>query len=219
MPSEATLRAAAIAAFRRSIELREDAEVLAAQTRYATGVALAVLGIEELAKAIIWTVAAVLPDDRSRLSVRLDQHALKHYVAMLAEWSPIEAEDDHLTALERLAHTCHRLGDIGLARLTDPREPRRYFQDLKDLVERHSTESLILDHEWKNVALYVDIVNDRVVTPARADGETYRHFSVYLRFLHSTYSALPEALDDARAWEALLSELRRLTALDDSRGA
>lgn len=122
MPSETILRQGAAGAFQQSRESHQDAALLAVNGRYATAVALAILGIEEFAKSIVWTVAALLPDERSHLPARLDHHAVKHYVAMLSEVSLIETEDSEyeLTAVDRVTHACWRLGETGLSKLLPP---------------------------------------------------------------------------------------------------
>ena len=49
-----------------------------------------------------------------------------------------------------------------------------YYRDLKKLVLEHTSERLLVDHDWKNAAIYVDISDDRVMLPSRADDRRSR---------------------------------------------
>jgi AbiV family abortive infection protein len=64
MLSEDALRAGAVACFTNAQELYEEANLLFEQARSPRSAALALIGAEEFAKAVVFTVAALLPEQR-----------------------------------------------------------------------------------------------------------------------------------------------------------
>jgi hypothetical protein len=72
MPSEDALRRGAVASFTNAQELYEEAKLLFEQGHPPRSVALALIGAEAFAKAVVLTVAALLPKQRRRLPWRLN---------------------------------------------------------------------------------------------------------------------------------------------------
>jgi hypothetical protein len=85
MQSEDALRAGAVACFTNAQELCEEANLLFEQARFPRSVALALIGVEEFAKAVIFTVAALLPQQRHHLPAKLNGHELKDHICGLAD--------------------------------------------------------------------------------------------------------------------------------------
>src|SRR5215472_808981 len=85
MQSEAALRAGAMACFTNAQELYEEAKLLYEHARSPRSIVLAVIGAEESAKAVVYTVAALLPEQRLYLPPKLGYHPLKHHICMLAD--------------------------------------------------------------------------------------------------------------------------------------
>ena len=80
MQSEAALREGAVACFANAQELYEEAKLLFVQAQSPRAVVLALIGQEEFAKAVVYTVAALLPEQRHRLPPKLGGHELRRFL-------------------------------------------------------------------------------------------------------------------------------------------
>src|SRR5688572_23813665 len=92
-PSEQQLRDAARACFVNALDLYEEAVLLQKAGHVARAAALAVIGLEEFGKAIVYLVAALAPDQRKGLPPRLNGHAMKHRVCSLADAAQSTCEE------------------------------------------------------------------------------------------------------------------------------
>jgi AbiV family abortive infection protein len=181
MQSEAALRAGAVACFINAQELYEEAKLLYEHAQSPRSVVLALIGAEEFAKAVVYTVAALLPGQRHRLPSRLGGHELKHQICSLADGVQIQntkrwgrkAEDGNISDWFR------DLASMGLDRLLDDDGARQYYQELR---REHEEESRRWRHlqadpeqdiylslrepDLKNAALYVDLdASGKVLSP------------------------------------------------------
>src|SRR5262249_10188178 len=84
MQSEDALRAGALACFTNAQELYEEAKLLY-EHNSPRSIVLALIGQEEFAKAVVYTVAALLPQQHHHLSDKLGGHELKHHICGLAD--------------------------------------------------------------------------------------------------------------------------------------
>lgn len=100
MLEEGELRAAAAAAFRNAQAILEDVDVLYQAGRWPRSVSLAIIGREEMGKAVIYSVAALnrLPGLRTALSGKrredpVRDHEFKQLAAEIANIAHFMAED------------------------------------------------------------------------------------------------------------------------------
>ena len=228
-PSEMSLRAAAVAAFRNAQDLHDEGALLFERERYARATALALIGAEEFAKSIIWTAAALMPPQRPLLPSRLDGHALKHYVCGLADGAVAE-NDDGWTAIGYPQTPSAWLIDLfiplcrwGLATLLDAKVAQGHYRDLR---RQHSEESkrwahlradpnrdiflLTREPDLKNAALYVDLSSSGTVQSphSRVDNRDADVSLRGLRYFLANYGPIPEVLGDDSLWATLASEVR-----------
>jgi AbiV family abortive infection protein len=78
------LRQAAAACFKNAQSHYEAAKLLVKHDYSSQAVALAVIGVEEFAKALVYAVAALMLSQRKDLPDKIGNHHLKHRVASLA---------------------------------------------------------------------------------------------------------------------------------------
>src|SRR5215475_8140913 len=140
MPSEDALRTGVIACYTNAQELYEEAKLLFEQARFPRSVVLALIGAEELAKAVVFTVAALLREQRQGLPSRLDGHELKHYITGLMEaaeitngdwWYEADSEADSYggtTPTTRLCDLFVVLAKGGLGGFIDGKQAKQYYK-------------------------------------------------------------------------------------------
>src|SRR5712691_6569422 len=94
--TEEQLRRVALACFINARDLYEDACLLGKHARYPRAVALAVIGAEEFVKSVVYTIAAVNPHERVRVSQTLKalyHHDIKHGIGATIEGEFIQARE------------------------------------------------------------------------------------------------------------------------------
>jgi AbiV family abortive infection protein len=152
MLSEGTLRAGAVACFTNAQELYEEAKLLHEQAQSPRSVALALNGQEEFAKAVVFTVAALLPEQRHHLPYRLDGHELKHQICTLADYAQIvnnkgwnvAAEYGGTTSMSRLGYLFVVLASMGLANMLDAKGAKQFYRKLR---HEHAEQS----RRWRHL--------------------------------------------------------------------
>ena len=80
-----TFRMVAAAALTNANELSAEAKLLAENGHNSRAAALAVIGLEEFAKAVACTVAAIFPEQSNDLWSRLSDHNVKQWIAEIFE--------------------------------------------------------------------------------------------------------------------------------------
>src|SRR5215510_2476761 len=188
MQSEAALRAGAVACFANAQELYEEAKLLLVQARSPRSVVLALIGQEEFAKAVVYTVAALLPEQRHYLPPKLGGHELKHQICSLADGVQIQntkrwgrkAEDGNISDWFR------DLARLGLDYLLDDNGAQKFYRDLR---REHEEESRRWRHlqadpeqdihlgsrepDLKNAALYAELdPSGKVLSPSNRVDES-----------------------------------------------
>src|SRR5713101_7498814 len=94
--TEEQLRRVALACLMNARDLYEEACLLGSHARYPRAAVLAVIGTEELAKAVAYTIAALHPQERLRQSqmlLTLRHHDIKHGSAAIIEGVVIETRE------------------------------------------------------------------------------------------------------------------------------
>ncbi|MFQ5816053.1 MAG: AbiV family abortive infection protein [Candidatus Binatia bacterium] len=214
MFSEVSLRNAAAACFINAESLREEARLLSGNRYEARAAALAIIGVEEFAKAIVWTVGALLPEQRNLLPSKLYVHEVKHIIAGYAEVAQSECNDDFLvlaqesgywpTAQVRLTLMFRRIAGYGLRTLLSPPQvARKYYEALqRDFAE------IFVDPYLKNQVLYVDLTpTGEVLMPDRLEDPAESQI-LGLEWFLDEYRGLPELLIDDAAWNKLCGSVR-----------
>ena len=237
MPSEDDLRAAAVACFTNAQELYEEAKLLFEQARSPRSAALALIGAEEFAKAVVFTVAALLPGQRHCLPSTLDGHELKHQICSLADVAQIMNSEGWAMADEYGGTTpISRLGDLfrvfaewGLDSVLDANRAKQYYRELRREHEEanHLWRHLQSDPEkdirlslrepdFKNAALYVDLdASGKVMSPTNRVEEGDARVSILgLEYFLEEYAALPTVVGDDQHWRDFAERVR--TGLPDT---
>ena len=93
MISAKTFRMAAVAALTNANELCAEAKLLAENEHNSRAAALAVIGLEEFAKAVAYALAAIYPEQSSEIRQRLLNHDVKHWIADTFEGAQIVTEE------------------------------------------------------------------------------------------------------------------------------
>ena len=228
MLSEGALRAGAVACFTNAQELYAEAKLLHEQAQSPRSVALALIGSEEFAKAVVFTVAALLPEQRHCLSPRLDGHELKHQICSLADAAQIMNHEGWnvyggTTAISRLGDLLGVLAKMGLANLLDAKGATQYYKELRREHEeksrrwRHLQEGPAQDlylglrePDLKNAALYVDLdASGKVMSPGNRVEECDARVSILgLEYFLEEYAALPTVVGDDQQWRDFAERVR-----------
>jgi AbiV family abortive infection protein len=218
--SEQTLKAAALACFENAQSLYTEAKILADHECGARAVALAIIGLEEFAKAVAYTVAALshTHDDVLIGKLRyLTFHEVKHIIADWAEGVQIEtkqwAEGIHWqtglwpSSVECLATMFAQLAKQGLAKLIEqPKEAKVYYKKFQSELNTNWSAfpdidaEFLLDPDKKNAALYVDLTTDgQLKTPDRVADDAASQI-LGLEWFLEQYATLPVVLKDDTVW-------------------
>src|SRR5437016_4271801 len=91
--TEKLLRQAAWESINNAFSLHESAILLAQNGKAPTAAALAIIGEEDFAKAILFTIAAAVPEQRPLLEARLGdlrEHNVKHVLTGMVDGAQIE---------------------------------------------------------------------------------------------------------------------------------
>jgi len=208
MYNASTYKKAAFECFSNAKSLHDEACLLANSGYAHRAAALAIIGLEEFAKAIAYTLAALLPG-KEHILANCDQlriHEVKHLVTASAEAAEIETHDYRLvvsqdagfplTERERLEILFHWLVKHDVAGVvSDSEGAKRFFRELR----MDPTHSLPVP-DVKNAALYVDIgPGGEVHTPSRIQ-ERAASAILGLEWFLDVYAALPIVLEDNAAW-------------------
>lgn len=219
MQSEAALRAASVACFVNAQELYEEAKLLYDRVRGLRSVVLALIGAEEFAKSVVFTVAALLPAQRALLPAKLSGHALKHHICVIADGVVCACSEgwaaEGTTPISRLGDLFRALAEIGLARLLDGKKTMQYYEELQ---REHAEESRRWRHlraepekdiylgsgeaDLKNAALYVDLdASGKVLSPMNRVEATHAVQSILaLESYLEAYATLPTVVGDDQRW-------------------
>ncbi len=192
---------AASASFANANELYEEAKLLADHGHMPRAAALAVIGLEEFAKAVAYAVASVFPEKSQRIRDRLTKHDVKHCVANAFEGAQIVTDDWPLIAFQESGfwpRDKEVLGEIfvelmreGLDGLIpNKRKAKAHREMMKSENRQYITTPYV-----KDAAFYVDIENGEVLLPSRVS-----------RFAGSEIAGLSWYLNHGRPMQELLSD-------------
>ena len=221
--TEELLRQAALAAIKNALSLHESAVLLAENGKAPPAAALAIIAEEEFAKAVLYTIAAAVPEQRPVLEARLRdlrQHNVKHILTGMVDgaqiinsegWLVARQEGYPVSAEEMLTDMFETLVSSGIDELITPREKAKtFYSDIRKSLGLPWREHMLPSDpsKLKEVALYVDIVNGTLSTPDRVgrEAEWYiRGLEYFLRYFHT----LPLVLENDEQWADFAARLRR----------
>jgi AbiV family abortive infection protein len=231
MLSEDALRGGAVACFTNAQELYEEAKLLLEHARPPRAAALALIGAEEFAQAVVYTVGALLPEQRHRLPARLDSYELKYRICSLADVAQIEnsegwavaADYGDTTSMSRLGDLFEVLAGWGLDSFLDAKEANEYYRKLRCEHEEQSRHRRHLqadperdiylglrEPDLKKAALYVDLdASGKVISPTYQVEEREALRSILsLEYLLKEYAALPMVVADDQHWRDFAERVR-----------
>ncbi len=179
MISAKTARQAAEAAFINANDLCSEAQLLAEHAHTARAAALAVIGLEEFAKGVAYTLAAIYPKQGNEIREGLRDHVVKHWIAETYEgvetevegwvdgisWEmgvPPQIEEVLLVSFRRRA-TSEIVPAKSLAR-DAAKKDQKFLNDPEIHVEKRERISTTF---VKDAALYVDIAGEELLLPNR----------------------------------------------------
>ena len=217
-----------MACFTNAQELYEEVKLLHEQAQSPRSVALVLIGAEEFAKAVVFTVAALLPEQRHSLPPRLDGDELKHQICSLADAAQIMNHEGWnvyggTTPVSRLGDLFGVLAGMGLANLLDAKGAKQYYQELRREHEeesrrwRHLQEDpeqdiylSLREPDLKNAALYVDLdASGKVMSSSNRVEERDARVSILgLEYFLEEYAALPTVVGDDQHWRDFTERVR-----------
>ena len=200
--SEQSLRTAAVECYRNATNLHRSAEILYRAHRLEHALALARIGIEEFAKLVVYTVAALCPGDRDRVRGKIGGHHTKSWVFSQVRdcMMKLRQTERGFTLVECFTDLA-KLGLSGLL-LTD-REAREQY------VQRN--EGRLNPAELKDDALYVDLTVDGTLRVPRAVGRLGFFAELYVALLSNhlrQFAELPDWLTNDHDWNAFANGVR-----------
>lgn len=223
MLSEDALRAGAVACFTNAQDLYNEAQLLYEQARSPRAAALALIGAEEFAKAVLFTSAALLSEQRHRLPCRLESPILAHHICTMAEVAQLMASElwdiadefGGTTALSRLGDLFGTLTEWGLDGLLNAEATREYDSELDRKHEEASRDGrrleahperdlarVLREPDGKKAALYVELdTRGKVRSPTNRVAQRDVRASIGgLAYLLVAYAALPTVVGDDQRW-------------------
>ena len=229
--TEELLRQAALASINNALSLHESAVLLTQNGKAPAAAALAIIGAEEFAKAVLYTIAAAVPEERPILEARwwdLREHNVKHVLTGAVEgayetnsegWAIVRQESGYAVSAE------HALGDMfealarsGINELIMPRkQAKKYYDEIRRSLGFLSREDMLPSDpsRLKEVALYVDIsAEGKLSTPDRVDDREAELCIRGLEYFLGHFHALPSVLEDDEKWAELAMRIRRACGAD-----
>jgi len=228
--TEGLLRRAALASFENAGNLFEGATLLVKNGKAPAATALAIIGEEEFAKAVVYTIAAAIPEERRTLADRLGdlrEHNVKHILTGMADGAQIVNSESWAVARqeggqspsfeERLTDMFETLAKWGINELITPRKKARaYYEEIRKHVGLGKPRkgpglhlSVTDPSQLKEAALYVDVAPDgHLSTPDRV-GDRAMSQILGLKYFLDQFCALPQVLVDDERWLQFADRLCR----------
>lgn len=221
MISAKTFRRAAAAALTNANELCAEAKLLAENEHSSRAAALAVIGLEEFAKAVACTVAAIFPEQSSDLWNRLNAHNVKQWIYQTFEGiedqinvvsdesgvhSSLEPEAVLLETFRTLSKS--EWGSVIPTKKSANAAARKAQDSLNDPRMHARLPEIMTTPFIKNVAFYVDVEKGEILQPSRVD--RYANYEIHgLTWSLEHSSPLKQILSDDHKWVAFAEAVRR----------
>lgn len=207
MPSSKTFREAAVAALTNAHELYAEAKLLAENDHTSRAAALAVVGLEEFAKSVVYTLAAIFPEQSDGIRKRLIRHDVKHWMANVFEGAQIVTDEGPLIVFQEtgiwpssqqvLTDIFVELSENGLSGVVpNDKQAKEHRENSKFENDQYIATPFI-----KDAAFYVDISpTGDVLSPGRVERFANAEIGGLEWYLDHS-SILREVLSDDPVWE------------------
>jgi AbiV family abortive infection protein len=214
--TEAQLRQAALACLVNAQQLHEEAYLLYNHDAYARAAALAVIGTEEFAKSVAFTVAALRPDEHELLhralrrrdskGGQLFDHDGKHFICDAVEAALIETREGLNSsseigaspgAEEYFIEVFRALVRDGLENLLSSRQAAKDQKHALNAIEYGAAPSTL-----KELALYVKVESSgAMVLPSQVPDDQARDAILGLEYHLEQCTILSQVLEDDERWQ------------------
>src|SRR6266852_3375566 len=215
--TEERLRRVALACFVNARDLYEDACLLRNHARYPRALVLAVIGTEEFVKSVVYTIAALNPHERVRLSQTLKalhHHDIKHGSGATIEGVCIRTREGvdcgadmagvPVASGSYFRETFLALACLGLQGLLPSKEEAKaHAQALNDIAPDSAPSVL------KERGLYVDMRQDDIYTPSQLEDGEATFEIIGLEWFLDTFRDLPSVLEDDLHWQHFAETIRQ----------
>jgi len=190
-----------------------EAKLLADHGHMSRAAALAVIGLEEFAKAVAYAVAAIFPEKSQGIRDRLIKHDVKHWVANVFEGAQIVTDDWPLIAFQESGYwpsAKEVLSEIFVALVRsglDGLIPNRQKAKAHRQMMKSENRQFIPTPYVKDAAFCVDIENGEVLSPSRVNrfaASEIAGLSWYLKYARP----LLDLLSDDGRWKNFTEEIR-----------
>lgn len=214
IPSSKTFREAAAAALANGHGLYAEAKLLAENNHSSRAAALAVIGVEEFAKSVAYTLSAIFPEQSDGIRNRLIQHDVKHWVADVFEGAQIVTDDLPFivfqetgmwpSSREVLTNIFVELSRNGLSGVVpNVQQAKEHRKKSKFENDQYIATPFI-----KDAAFYVDISSTgEVLSPSRVERFANAEIGGLEWYLDHSRT-LQEVLLDGQIWERFSNEVR-----------
>ncbi len=215
---ERVLREATVACYFNSRDLYSAAKLLNMHGYSAQAVALAIISMEELAKAVAYVIAAMVPDQRDTLIKRktdLKDHRVKHLLmasataAALSVGNPAEGakpETGFRSSREYVVFLLLELARVPLAdQLLTRKEAEKTYKGAED-------SSSMTPPELKNSALYVELEQDGTLSSPKRVAWLAPRLLDDLEWLFEHYAFLPDVARNDLEWDGAAKGVRSVLA-------
>ena len=142
--TEEVLRQAALASINNALSHYESATLLFQNGKAPAAAGLAIIGLEEFAKAVLFTIAAAVHEQRPLLEARLSdlhEHNVKHVLTGMVDgaqvensegWAVARGEGYPVSAEDALVDLFVTLARAGIDELIMPRrQAKRFYDDIR----------------------------------------------------------------------------------------
>lgn len=215
MPSTNILRKAALAALLNAQDLYDEAKFLAQADYLARAAALAVIGMEECAKAVVYVNAAIFPDKSAHILKELTRHDMKHLISaefegaeiVTHEWAQILSQQTGLD-VSREDRLVDIISEFSAIYTSDKvRSAKNQARDHHEMMKPENAKSLSTPYV-KNAALYVDISSaEEILVPERVSKYGHREI-IGLKWNLDELYVLKEILSADNRWDSFCARIR-----------
>jgi AbiV family abortive infection protein len=201
--SEQALRSAAVACFDNAIELHRSAELLHQARQLEHALALACVGVEEFGKAFLYTLAALRPDQRDKITDKIGGHHTKRWVftQVLKNVDELRRTTPGFTIVDCFVSLAKVEFD---ALFLSNRDARHQYAELNN--------GALFPAELKDAALYVDLLADGTLRVPRKAAKVWVFGDVHVKLLSvylQRFADLRAFLTDEGAWDAFANDVRQ----------
>ena len=211
---ERALRDATVACYFNARDLYSAAKLLNMHGYSAQAVALAIISMEELAKAVAYVIASIVPDQRDTLMTRkpdLKDHSVKHLLmvsataAALSVGEPAKATKPEAGFRSSREYIVFLLLELARRPLADQLPTRK---EAKKTYKGDQDSSSMTLAELKNSALYVELEQDGTLNAPQRVAWIATNLLDDLEWLFEHYAFLPDIARNDPEWDEVVNGVR-----------